>query len=551
MVGKKCFAKLTPETFLQTFASQSVRVGTNIGCSCCGQVGEYVEQLGLSTSSVFEEVYRKDTGIDDCFSADQYVEAIISLKNKIGGNFSRASHKPGKLRVINTRCPFGSPVRSAPELCQMTSSLFGGIAARNFGYAKVILDKRIASGDDICDVSIFLDSAMASEAEGDEYRYVQGQVMRPSGGAKASQVSAEIEEQMYQVWCGDNAPQQSHKRDRPFLIAESPAMRKALETVNTIGATQTSVLITGETGVGKEVIARAIHAVSERRDKPFIAVNCGSIPDTLIESAIFGHEKGAFTGAYDVHHGFFERAGGGTLFLDEIDSLPLLAQTRLLRVLQEGEFERVGGKRTMFADARIITAAGQSLKKLIGQGQFREDLYYRLNVVPVYISPLRERVEDIAGLVPHILERLSKKYDKTVNCVSPEAMQAIMSYGWPGNVRELENALERSFLFSKDNVIVNLLLDNACEGDSGENGEGEGTGALPANMTLKDAKKHAAATTERRILKEYLRVCNGNVTSVARKLDITRRAVHQKLSAYKIDVASYRPGPGLRDPQAN
>lgn len=242
------------------------------------------------------------------------------------------SSEPGVIRVRNTKCPFGDQVRKSPELCKMTSSVFGGIAARNFGYAKVVLDKRIAIGDECCQVSIYVDESAALEFDGDEYHNYKGEARATSS---SFEVSERIAKKMDRMWL-ESVKNDSAVGRRPLLVSTSPAMREALATVDVIGQTTASVLITGETGVGKEVIARAIHAVSKCWNKGFEAVNCGAIPEGLVESILFGHERGAFTGAYEVHHGLFERADGGTLFLDEVDSLPLLAQVRLLRVLQEG-----------------------------------------------------------------------------------------------------------------------------------------------------------------------------------------------------------------------
>ncbi len=280
---------------------------------------------------------------------DQYADIILQIKNQIGGNFSRASSDPGMIRVVNSRCPFGDVVREAPELCRMTSSVFGGIAARNFGYAKVDLRRRIAAGDSHCEVCIHTDAANSTDLEGDEYRYEKGVlVSQPASGAYCVHAPNEVE----QSWCATDIDQPAESPGQPRIVAESAAMRQAIEIAELVAPTLATVLISGETGVGKEVIARLIHGLSDRSNQEFVAVNCGAIPHELVESSLFGHEKGAFTGAYDVHHGYFERAERGTLFLDEIDSLPVSTQAKLLRVLQENEFERVGGRHTMHADVR-------------------------------------------------------------------------------------------------------------------------------------------------------------------------------------------------------
>ena len=531
-----CFAQLTPEAFLKAFVSQSFEVGANLGCNHCGHRGSYVEQLGLSASGFFEAAYRQNFQIEKKLDQANYADLIITLKNKIGGNFSRMSGKQGMVRVRSSRCPFGDSVQQAPELCQMTSSVFGGIAARNFGYAKVVLDKRIALGHGCCEVRIFLDPEQGAKVAGDEYHKEQG-VIR--GANTDAEVSDRIEERMNEVWCNKMKAKSDLEHRRPMLVAKSLAMRKALGTVDVVAPTTATVLITGETGVGKEVIARAVHAMSKRYAKEFVAVNCGAIPENLIESVLFGHERGAFTGAHDVHHGLFERAERGTLLLDEIDSLPLKAQVRLLRVLQESEFERVGGEHTLKTDVRIVAAANRSLTDLVEKATFREDLYYRLNVVPIHLPPLRERPEDIPELVEHFLKRLSTKYGKKVSGIGNGPMAEVMSYDWPGNVRELENVLERSFLFCNAHVLDVLRIDESRMVPAGE----ATADISQTGLSLKDAKKKAANRVEELILRENLKRFRGNISAVARHLHLTRRSVHQKVNVHGINPSSYRSDP--------
>ncbi|NIP74210.1 MAG: AAA domain-containing protein, partial [Gammaproteobacteria bacterium] len=305
----------------------------------------------------------------------------------------------------------------------MTASVFGGISARNFGYAKVELRKRIATNHDCCDVCIYIDPRAAANRPGDEYRCEGDTIVSSSDSA---QVRARVEAKLREAWCP--APSENRgdqPRPPPSIVAESAAMRAALEAVETVAPTRATVLVTGETGVGKELIARATHAMSPRAARDLLAVNCGAIPENLVESALFGHEKGAFTDAYNVHHGYFERANEGTLFLDEIDCLPIPAQARLLRVLQDGEFERVGGRHTMHTDVRIVAASNQELEEAVEQGQFRRDLYYRLNVVPIRLPPLRERIDDISPLVNHFLARLAEKYDTPLKALHDKAWASV------------------------------------------------------------------------------------------------------------------------------
>lgn len=407
----------------------------------------------------------------------------------------------------------------------MTSSVFGGIAARNFGYAKVVLERRIALGHEGCSVAVHLDEASAPAAEGIEYR--------PPGadntaGQDMAALQAMIEERLHRLWCLNNAtnPRQAGA-DRPVLIARSTAMQNVCKAIETIAPTAATVLIEGETGVGKELAARAIHAMSGRYAKPFIAVNCGAIPDGLIESALFGHEKGAFTGAIEVHHGYFERADGGTLFLDEVDALTPAVQVRLLRVLQEGELERVGGQRLLFSDVRLIAATNYGLERAVAEGAFRRDLFYRINVVKLAIPRLSERKEDIPSLVELSIRRLSTRYGKSIRGVSSGLMDQLVAYAWPGNVRELENTLERAVLFAEGPLLT--AVEFATENPSVE-----------ASGGFKALRKQALDKLESDYLRQALQNHGGDVAQVAAAMELTRRAVYQKLRELGINPASYR-----------
>jgi len=245
----------------------------------------------------------------------------------------------------------------------------------------------------------------------------------------------------------------SHKYTFENIIGKSPDMQAVFRLIDQVAQTDASVLILGETGTGKELIAKAIHYRSLRKDHPFVAVNCAALSETLLESELFGHERGAFTGAMKQKKGRFELADQGTLFLDEIGDIPLATQVRLLRVLQEKEFERVGGTNTIATDIRIISASNKDLKQLMRDGTFREDLYYRLNVMPIELTPLRQRTEDVPLLVQHFVERYASAARKEVREVSPPAMELLLGYEWPGNVRELENVIERAVILARSDVI--------------------------------------------------------------------------------------------------
>lgn len=431
------------------------------------------------------------------------------------------------IRVVNTRCPFGANVKEAPELCRMTASVFGGIAARNFGYGKVELRKRIALNDDCCEVLIHTDPALAKDKPGDEYEWLGDRIVSQSSSAE---VLARVESKLRKVWCGES-PDSRGSRLSPTLVAESQAMRAALEAVEIVAPTRATVLVSGETGVGKEIIARAIHALSDRVMQPLVAVNCGAIPETLIESALFGHEKGAFTDAYNVHHGYFERADRGTLFLDEIDCLPVSAQARLLRVLQEGEFERIGGRQTLRADVRIVAASNQNLEQITELGRFRRDLFYRINVVPIHVPPLRERLDDVAPLVHHFLNRLAQRYAAPRKLLSDHAWMKVFGYSWPGNLRELENLLERAFLFARGPVIEDIEVPG---------GSRNSEVGMATDASLRELRRRAGREAEGKVIIEALERCKGNVSEVARLVRITPRAVHMKLKSLNIDAVPFR-----------
>jgi formate hydrogenlyase transcriptional activator len=247
------------------------------------------------------------------------------------------------------------------------------------------------------------------------------------------------------------------------IIGHSPALKSTLLEVEQVAPTDSTVLVLGETGTGKELIANALHNLSARRGRPFVKLNCAAIPFDLLESELFGHEKGAFTGALTQKIGRFEMADGGTLFLDEIGDIPLALQPKLLRVLQEQEFERLGSGRTHQINIRMIAATHRDLTEMVRLGEFRSDLYYRLNVFPVLIPPLRERREDIPLLVSHFVEVFARRMAKEINHVPPATMGALIEYGWPGNVRELQNLIERDVIRSDDEVLANPLASSRKE----------------------------------------------------------------------------------------
>jgi formate hydrogenlyase transcriptional activator len=249
----------------------------------------------------------------------------------------------------------------------------------------------------------------------------------------------------------------SHERRFEQLIGSSPALESVLEQVERVAPTGSTVLIQGETGTGKELIARAIHNISSRCGRSFVKLNCAAIPLDLLESELFGHEKGAFTGAIAQKVGRFELADRGTLFLDEVGDIPTALQPKLLRVLQEQEFERLGGTRTHQVDVRLVAATNRDLAEMVKRGEFRSDLYYRLNVFPILLPPLRARSEDIPALVTHFVDLFSRRMGRRIEHIPPDTMSALSSYQWPGNIRELQNLIERAVILSNDGVLPNPL----------------------------------------------------------------------------------------------
>lgn len=511
---------LTPVSFLQTFILELMHASEQLGQNHSQQL---IEHIARTAGCFFEEVYRYDNNNkDQMLGIESYIELILGLKNNIGGNFSLSSSTQDSIAVCNSTCPFGEKVVNFPELCGMTSSVFGGIAARNFGYAKVEIAKSIAQHDGCCEVYIHLNPETAKNKRGIEYK---DNWNKDTDKKDFDGLHSRIEESMLKIW-RKQSKKPVKKSQPPVIIANSPEMKQILQSIEIIAPTSATILIKGKTGVGKELVARAIHAMSDRSTKAFVPINCGAIPESLIESALFGHEKGAFTGAVEVHHGFFERAQGGTLFLDEVDSLSPAAQTRLLRVLQEGELERVGGKQTIQVDLRIISATNVNLQDITEQGLFRHDLYYRINVVGLEILPLAERPSDLPALVQLILQKMSHKHNKTVDSVSREVMQKIRAYHWPGNVRELENTLERSLLFTTNTEITVLKLDI------------DESKTRP--LSWKQLKDQAIANVEQAFLKDSLQQNQGDIKKIASCMEISTRAVYNKLNKYQINPDNYR-----------
>ncbi len=319
------------------------------------------------------------------------------------------------------------------------------------------------------------------------------------------------------------------------VLSKSPRMHEIFELIGHVARTSTTVLIEGETGTGKEQIGRAIHQASaDQRPGPMIAVNCAALPDTLLESELFGHEKGAYTGAVGQRHGRFEQANGGTLFLDEVGDIPLPMQVKLLRVLQERKFERIGGNESIEVDVRVIGATNKSLTKLLREGKFREDLFYRLNVIKIDVPPLRERTEDIPLLAMHFTQKYAPAGQ--VPSIAPEAMEILLGFQWPGNVRQLENAIEHACVTARDGVIrpENLPPELSRPAAPPLPFQVDLTRPLPEQIS------ELTAGFEERYLHRALKKTRGHVGRCAKISGLSRRSVTEKIAQYKIDKTPFK-----------
>jgi len=314
------------------------------------------------------------------------------------------------------------------------------------------------------------------------------------------------------------------------IVGRSKVMAKIDRLINQVAAATTTVLIRGESGTGKELVAATIHARSGRARGPFIAVNCAALPESIVESELFGHERGAFTGAIQARQGRFERAHEGTLFLDEIGDLPPHMQVKLLRVLQERKIERIGAARAIDVDVRVVAATHQPLEELIAEGRFREDLYYRLNVFPIHLPPLRDRGSDILMLADHFVERYAGLHQKDIRRITTPAIDMLMAYHWPGNVRELENVMERAVLLSSDHVIGAHHLPPTLQ-------TAEASGTLPVGTLQMRLEAY-----EQEIIVDALKHHRGNRAAAARSLGISERVMGLRVQHYKIDCRRFRTG---------
>lgn len=314
--------------------------------------------------------------------------------------------------------------------------------------------------------------------------------------------------------------------DNDFIITNSSKMAKVLAITNRVAKSDSTVLVRGETGTGKELIAKSLHYSSTRKDKPMVTVNCAALSENLLESELFGHEKGSFTGAHTQRIGRFEQADGGTLFIDEIGDISLQTQVKLLRALQFGEFERIGGTKTINVDVRVITATNRGLEEMIQNNEFREDLFYRINVISINLPPLRERKEDIQLLVKHFIDKYSKKNKKSVSNISKEAFNKLMKYDYPGNIRELENLIESAVVISQDEILT--------ENDFTIGNNSKSKSDILNTHSFKDTYTEKVGAFEIALISEALKLKDGNQSQAAKLLGISERHLRSRMQKYNI-----------------
>ena len=329
----------------------------------------------------------------------------------------------------------------------------------------------------------------------------------------------------------------AERRGAPRIIGEDGKLRQVSQQLHRAAATDATVLLEGESGTGKELFARALHALSPRADGPFVAINCAAIPETLLETELFGHEKGAFTGAAQRKPGRFELAHRGTLFLDEIGDLPLALQAKILRALEQKQFERVGGTQSLHVDVRVVAATNRNLKQRVGERQFREDLYFRLSVFPIQIPPLRERGDDVLILARHFVEKFCKDLNKKPLALAQGAIEDLKTYSWPGNVRELQNCIERAVILTEGDAIHQRHLNLSFRDATPAQMQLDPWDQIDLSGTLGDAVRRVSAEVERRKIELALKEAGGNKAQAAHALQIGFKVLMQKLRAYGIPEA--------------
>ena len=327
------------------------------------------------------------------------------------------------------------------------------------------------------------------------------------------------------------------------IISQNSKMKEVFKLVRQVAGTDVTVLVLGDTGTGKELIAKAIHLNSQRKEKPFVVVQCSAIPETLLESELFGYERGAFTGAARPRMGKFEEANGGTIFLDEISDVPLDLQTKLLRILQDKQVVRLGSNTTMTADVRIIAATNRDLDVMVSQGKFRDDLLYRLNVFPIALPALRERLDDIPLLAEFFLQKHQSLARQPITGFAPAVIHAMMNDAWKGNIREMENLIKRAIIKTDGNLITSIELPSMMKGSGGR----DDGAAIPSSAAIpyKEYLEHVTRDAEQKYLVRVLRECKGNLNQVARMMGVDRKTVYRKIEENQIDVSRFKDQHGV------
>jgi two-component system response regulator AtoC len=450
-------------------------------------------------------------------------ESLVELVESEGFNAAQAANGEEAVRALR-----GGEVNPDVIFLDMRMPKLDGL-----GVLRLIQEERLTSAPIIV-ISAFGDSSKMIEAMRlGAYDYVTkpldldeiiATLQRAAEQRRLSRVAEAARQPVMEVERVDGTTSQD---DDFEMLGVSRAMRTIFKQIGRLAATDATLLITGESGTGKELVARAVHKHSARSRKPFIAVNCGALPENLIEAELFGHEKGAFTGADRQKKGRFELAHTGTLFLDEVGELTPGAQVKLLRALQERRFERVGGTETVAVDVRVVAATNRDLKKEVEEKRFRDDLYYRLSVIEIRLPPLRARLADVPQLAEHFLERAVARHALAPKVLSDEAMRALLAYGFPGNVRELENIIERAVVTAGVDVLSSAhLFGEATHAQSN---------AEPANQSFLELPfKDAVAALERELIRRALEAADGNRAEAARRLGINRRLLYSKLEEHGI-----------------
>ncbi len=438
-------------------------------------------------------------------------------KYKIGEGVTGKVGKTGKPRII-------PDISKEPEFLDKTKARSG---QKNLAFICVPI---LHNGEVVGTMSIDRPSAPKEELEKDL------QLLETVSNILADAVAAIREEIGERELLLEENKRLKLELDKQFhpgnIVGNCSSMKAVYAMISQVADSSATVLIRGESGTGKELVARAIHHASSRKNKAFVAVNCAALPETLIESELFGHEKGSFTGATGQRKGRFEIASGGTLFLDEIGDISPAVQVKLLRFLQEKTFERVGGHEQLNVDVRVLAATSRNLEDYMAKGDFREDLYYRLNVFPIHMPSLKERKSDIMLLADHFLEKYSKIYNKNIKRISTPAINMMMVYHWPGNVRELENCIERAVLTSMDEVVHAYNLPPSLQTAQETN-----TNTLPADGANFETM---VKSYERELIIDALKLNRGNVAAAARTLGSTQRIIHYKVERLAINTKAYQ-----------